>query len=168
METRARGERQPGRGGSIQIKYGRMGVHYSVFPMGHETREWLVEDGVVDETVRDGRLPTPRELVQAAGALAEVDVEIAGDPPSGILLSSGQAWAQVNLTDPQGMDLPVEFSFEKGTPELIVRLLVALTNVTGTLALVADTGDEPVVIAEDDEVASVLARWDEASRSFGE
>lgn len=143
-----------------------MGVLYTVVPLEGEVRAWLVDQDVDAPTDQDGRPATPRELIATANSLDGVDAQLTGDPTTQIFLSGESRedlWTLVNLTDPQGPDRPVEFWFEKGSPELIVRFLAALASMTGPLVLIADTGDKPTVISARVEASVVLEAWEHTS-----
>lgn len=143
-----------------------MGVLYTVVPMADEVRAWLIDQDVDAPTDQDGRPATPRELIATANRLDGVDAQLTGDPTTQIFLSGESRedlWTLVNLTDPQGPDLPVEFWFEKGSPELIVRFLAALAGTTGSLVLIADTGAKPTLITPGLHASAVLEAWEHTS-----
>jgi hypothetical protein len=131
-----------------------VGVLYSVFPLDAKSRTGLARYGVKDVPVEDGRNPTPADVREALAELSEfraddevataseswcVTVELAGAPEEG-------PWTHLRASPYVAENEPVELSFEKGWPDLVVRIMARLAERCGTLVLVPDTGEAPLVV----------------------
>ena len=145
-----------------------MGVLYSVAPLDNGLRDALPGMGVLRAPAANGRHPTPQELRSVLADLkgykatfndpAEVgdtwqaSIEDAHDPESG-------PWTLLNVSEYKGEFEAAEMWFEKGWPDLIVTILVAVTAYTGPLVLLADCGGVPLVIQQGDDPEQLYRSW---------
>lgn len=143
-----------------------VGVLYSVLPLNDQVRVWLDNEGLEYPRGVEGRRPSPRELAEAAASVDgfKTDESTGKDwwqlSVSGTTDPSREAWTLVNALKFAGRDTPCEFYFEKGWPDLIVKIVRALAAVTGPVVLVPDTGCGPAVIHADVDVESLLETWE--------
>lgn len=132
-----------------------MGVLWTVLAtVDSETKEWVDSFGV-EFDCENSRYPTGSEIITALESLSNnYDISITdngiGYNWQAFICSKKGAdhgpWTLLNITKFQGLEKENEFHFEKGFPELIEIILKKLTPICGTLALVPDTGDDPVII----------------------
>lgn len=131
-----------------------MGVMWTVWPLDDQMCAWLDEQQV-SYSKAPSRFPTGAEIKKAVGSLDGYSVEVndngVGAPwqASIVHASSGDSgpWALLNITTYSGDDEPQQLWFEKGWESLITEILQKLVYVCGPLALIADSGGKPVVIA---------------------
>ncbi len=155
-----------------------MGVLYSVLPYDARMREAVKKLGYAGPFPGgEGRNPTPAEIRHVVagldgfkasyndpptmGQLWQVTVEDALDPDTG-------RWTLVNMSKYAGENVPEDIWFEKGWPDLIVRILLRLATTCGALVVVPDTGEAPLVVAVGDEEEDLLARWEHTAGSVNE
>ena len=138
-----------------------MGVIYIVHPLDDEVCPWLDEQGVrYPESSSPSRHPTPAEVRTSTvevnnpevGGLWQADIYHAKDPESG-------GWTLANVLDYAGEHEPTSLGFEKGWPELIIRILIPVTEATGPLVLIPDTGEAPVVLAAGMRPEEIVNGW---------
>jgi hypothetical protein len=153
-----------------------MGVIYLLCPLDAEVRASLSIYGVSDEGWPDGRNPRLTEvravLDRMTGTRAEyqeapkrgqpwgISVEDSTDPENG-------PWTELR-TLKYDEDQPTDFYFEKGWPELIVRIVSRLAATCGTLCIFPDTGEPPVIVPAGADPDHLLASWERTSQFWGE
>jgi hypothetical protein len=144
-----------------------MGVLYSVFPLDDQLRNYLDSEGIsFPDSVPAGRHPKPGEIKAVLGALEGYEIEYSGGGLGeiwqafvGHASEPDREWTLVNVLDYAGDDVPRSLHFEKGWPELIVRILVGLSRSCGTLVLVPDTGETPLIVTPETEPQSAVTLW---------
>ena len=130
-----------------------MGILWTVWPLDEKMCAWLDETGVAYPDVAS-RFPTGREIKEVVAGLVDFDVEITdnglGAAWQAFVVSRAGGdtgpWTLLNVSEYSGDDQPQELWFEKGWESLITSILAALAVRAGPLVLIADTGDDPVVI----------------------
>ena len=142
-----------------------MGVLYSAFPVDKEVREWLTEEGI-PTPASEGRSPTPDQLATALNTLDDQNVEFnigsgvwhayISDPDS----PDTGAWTLLNVMDYTEPDEPCTFYFEKGSPELIVKVVHRIAQQCGAIAIVPDTGCPPAVVEPGSNIDDIIATWE--------
>ena len=146
-----------------------MGVLYSVLPLDARTRKALAQYGVTEVPAEEGRNPTPAEVRGTLGELPGyrvqyetpsiedgswgATVEDAANPEEG-------PWTHLRSREYAGEREPIELGFEKGWPDLIVRIVVRLTEACGTLVIVPDTGEAPLVVSRGSDSEVLLRTWE--------
>jgi hypothetical protein len=142
-----------------------VGVLYSAFPINDEVREWLADEGISAPKL-DGRAPTPNEIKAALETLddqavsynigqgvwqAQIDDE--SSPETG-------PWTLLNVLEFTDVDEPCRFYFEKGWPELIVKVVHRIAQISGPIAIVPDTGCPPAVVDSNSNIDDVIGTWE--------
>lgn len=130
-----------------------MGILWTVWPLDDGMREWLDDQNVVYPD-RPSRFPTGSEIKSVLATLSNHDIEIndngLGVPwQASIIHKTGgdnAPWTLLNISAYSGDDLSQELWFEKGWESLITEILQQLSVACGPLVLIADTGNEPVVV----------------------
>ncbi|KAI9131394.1 hypothetical protein ON05_027630 [Acaryochloris sp. CCMEE 5410] len=141
-----------------------MGVLYSAFPVTSEVREWLAEEGHSVPRA-NGSPPTPNQLQMALETLTDHSVSFN---------TSGGVW-QAQINDPNSLedgpwtivkvlkytspDEPCEYFFEKGWPELIIKVAQRIAQQCGPIAIVPDTGCPAVIVEADSDVDDIISTW---------
>ena len=100
-------------------------------------------------------IPTGREIKDVIAALSGFDIEIIDNGVGGLwqadivskLGGDQGGWTLLNIEEYSGDDEEQELWFEKGWESLIKSILKELSKKSGPLALIPDTGDEPIVIS---------------------
>lgn len=150
-----------------------MGVIYSVCPLDVDGRDLLLSYGVTGGPWPDGRNPRVSEIRRILDGLSEFEADYDPSPspgrPWGVLIShrtrpDEAPWAHL-CTLNYDPTLPTEIYFEKGWPELIVRIVVALAEVCGSLCVFPDTGEAPLVAHPGSNAETLLATWEHTSSS---
>jgi hypothetical protein len=152
-----------------------MGVIYIVHPLDDDVRPWLDEQGVpYPELSGPSRHPTPAEVRTSmealdgytvdvnssdVGGLWQADIYHTEDPESG-------GWTLANVLNYAGDHEPTSLGFEKGWPELIVKILVPITEFTGPLILIPDTGEAPVVISAELSPEEIVNGWEHTNETL--
>ncbi len=144
-----------------------MAVGYSVVPLDNQIRDHLRDVGLETWPGEDGRRATPAEL-RAAIARSGLTLETHGTWDarsaswSGTISSAGRddaPWAEVVLSGVRGDTEPVDLGFDRGWSDLIVRLLVALAEISGPLVLFDDAGSPPLLITSRTSPEEALLQW---------
>ena len=129
-----------------------MGTLYTVVPLGKQCADWLDTEGVSHPPVSDmPRYPTPREILEELHCLPDCTVSFDSDAQthewSAQIDAAAGAWAQIRIRDFMSDDLPHEFYFSKGSPEVVFLVTERLARRCGTFVVVDDSGCRPVVVA---------------------
>jgi hypothetical protein len=138
---------------------------YSVYPLVEEIKSWLDEMSVVYPSSHEGRNP---ELTEIQSALAQLDGYSvkASAPEIGktwqALIENTQGpeengWALLNII--QLAEGPNEFYFEKGWPDLIVKITHLISRASGPLVLICDAGDPPLVVTAEADPVALFEGW---------
>ena len=138
---------------------------YSLFPLSEEMRSWLDEQSIAYPLNVESRNPL---LTEAQSVLAQLD----GYKVEETAVSVGKFWQAFiqDKKDPEHKgwatlnilsltDGPNEMYFEKGWPDLIIRITVLLSRHTGPLVLFCDAGDPPLVVTADDDPELLYESW---------
>ena len=141
-----------------------MGVMYSVFPLQAELCEWLDEQGVAYPDA-PSRNPTLDELKAVIAARpqwhAEVSAEIMGKSWNALLTGVPEAehepWCVLQIIALQPGEN--EFYFENGDPVMILDFLIGLCKFTGSLVLISDAGDLPLLVQAGDSAQVLFDDW---------
>ena len=142
-----------------------MGAMYSVYPLVAEIKPWLDEMSVEYPPSPEGRNP---HLAEIQSALAQLEGYSIKDTTAEIgktwqaLIESTQGpeengWALLNII--QVTDGPNEFYFEKGWPDLIVKITHLISSFSGPLVLICDAGDPPLVVSADADPSALYEAW---------
>jgi len=146
-----------------------VGVTYGVHPMDQRLRAGLPEYGLADVQYPDGRNPRLTEihrvLEELSGFKAEYDPAPAKGHSWGVTIEDAVQpekgpWAHLRTLHYSSEDEFIEIYFEKGWPDLIVRIVAALAAICGTLCIVPDTGDAPLVIPAGADAEALLRTWE--------
>lgn len=135
-----------------------MGVLWVVLPVVTPMREYLDKLGIVYPQ-DSSRLPTGAEIKGALAMLEGYQVEVTDCGPRksfDAFISSPEEWTSLVVYDFTGDDAEQRLSFSKGHVSLILRVLKLLTPSCGPLALIADTGDDPIVVSRQGELTGGL------------
>src|SRR5262245_58999485 len=132
-----------------------MGVYYLVEPYDDEEREWLeAEVAMLPKGKQRSRNPTPSEIRQVLDALDGFKTEYNVSAKKKIWQAMVQGtkgpdkkrWAALEIEKWGGTEeRRYKLSFEKGDPEVVVRILHGLSAHTGPL-LVAPDSYPPMVV----------------------
>ena len=145
-----------------------MGVLYIVVPLTDEVTGWLEKLGINYPNQCSSRNPFGSEIVSTLDGLTQLSIEYSGEA----IGSNWQAtvcskqdpargpWTLLNIRSFKEFDAENEICFEKGHPNLIVEILHRLTQSTGPLVLVPDTGEDPLVIQPTLSPESMLSSWE--------
>lgn len=145
-----------------------MGILYTVVPLEGRIRGALPGLGVHRVPCDDGRNPTPAEIRSVLADLDGYKVTYSDPPTIGCTWQAmveyahdpeNKGWTLLNATEYRGADAPTEIWFEKGSTDLVVRILVRLAAETGPLVLFADCGGPPLIIRGDDEPSELHRTW---------
>ncbi len=145
-----------------------MGVIYVPLPLSPKLHDSLRAEGIAFP-LENGRNPTPAELRTALGKLDGITVEYNTPPLGGTWQADlttnadpqGGPWTLLNVSDFQGEHVPQSISFEKGWPDLVIRVLCALVPITGPFVLVSDAGEGPLVISRGASPTALVNSWNE-------
>src|SRR5947209_3884752 len=106
-----------------------MGALYVVVPLNDECAAWLDSAGIRHPVPSPrNRNPTPEEIVRVLAELPEYKFEVRRNREqhswyafvSWALNPSEGPWTEIALREYRGEDLPHEFYFTKGWPEIIL------------------------------------------------
>ena len=142
-----------------------MGVLYSAFPVTGEVREWLAEEGHAVPQA-NGSAPTPNQLQTALETLTDQSVSF--NISEGVWqaqiddLKSPEdgPWTMINVLKYTSPDEPCEYYFEKGWPELIIKVAHRIAQQCGPIAIVPDTGCPAAVVEADSDIHHVISTWE--------
>jgi hypothetical protein len=140
-----------------------MGTLYVVVPSDPELRAWLRESDLPVPDDADGRLPTNDEIRAALSTLRDYTIEFrdeerehvaeisfSGDPQAG-------PWASFSF--PKSRDLTPEeesLTFRRGSSEVMIPVLLELSRSSGPLALIPDSGADPLLVWSGANVAELI------------
>lgn len=143
-----------------------MSAMYSLFPLTEEMMSWLDEQSIAYPKNAESRNPLLNEIRSALVLLGEsykvketksslgeswqAFIQDAHDPEN-------KGWAILNIISLT--DGPNEMYFEKGWPDLIVKITVNLSQLTGPLVLMCDAGDPPLVVTSDADPVALYESW---------
>jgi hypothetical protein len=141
-----------------------VGLLYTAWALEPQLVSWLETLGI--RPSGPSRNPTPREVRAALESLEDFTVRyelVNGDywtawvkhrqnPEDG-------PWTLVHISQIGGDDEERRVWFEKGHPDLIVRIIERLTHSCGTLVLTCDAGGTPIVITPGTNPARALDAW---------
>ncbi len=141
-----------------------MSVLYSTFPINDDVRKWLTEEGLPTPAT-DGRAPTPNEIKKALETLDDqavsynisegvwqAQIDDLDSPTTG-------PWTMLNVLEFKDSDEPCKFYFAKGWPELIVKVVHRIAQISGPIAIVPDTGCPPAVVESTSSVENIISTW---------
>jgi hypothetical protein len=139
-----------------------LGILYAVIPLTPDLHGWLCELGVSFPPVLTGRDPTPREIRNATGAMRHLNVSYNGDDrfTQACIESPCGDGTTLNIGKQSDPDSPCDCGFSKGSPRIIVEVVLRLSSAAGPLLLMPDTGDAPVVITPEKTIDEILAEWE--------
>lgn len=142
-----------------------MGVIYIPLPIEGEVKKWLEDLNVTFPKDVDSRFPTLNEIKdvfskferfnivyaeEKIGAFWEIAIE--GKDQNG-----KEIWA--NLTIQKLSESLNPFTFEKGSPELVINIISKLAKYTGAFALTTDSGEDPIIITDSIDTSSLHSTW---------
>ena len=118
---------------AAKVSASQTGVFYSAFPINSEVREWLIEEGIHPPDT-DGHAPTPQQLLAALETLD--DQVVSFNIREGVWQAQihdthapeAGPWAMINVLGYTSSDEPCKFCFEKGWPELIIKVVHRILN----------------------------------------
>lgn len=129
-----------------------MGVVYIPLPLDADIKQWLNEENMAYPEDKPSRLPSLEEIKNVLSGLEGFDISFSEE-------KTGKLWevlVEENNKKPQKQWTTLviqelrkennEFVFEKGSPELILKILIKLTKYTGALLLATDSGHKPIII----------------------
>ena len=146
-----------------------MGVIYSVFPLDDKFRAALSEYDQQDEGWPDGRNPSIAEVRHALDGLIGFKADFEPTPVSGGAWGATiedathpeeGPWTTLRTLNYIDEAVPTEIYFEKGWPDLIVSTVARLAKTCGTLCLVPDTGEAPLVVHSGADPIHLLNAWE--------
>ncbi|MFZ6876428.1 hypothetical protein ACO0LF_30620 [Undibacterium sp. Di27W] len=131
-----------------------MGILWTVWPLDEQMKSWLVETGI-DYPDTKSRFPTGIEIKSALSQLKNYDVNITdngiGHTWQAMINKKEEAmeseWTVLNISEYSGDEHPQKLWFEKGWESLIHQILHNIVPYCGPLVLIADSGDDPVIIS---------------------
>jgi len=145
-----------------------MGVFYLVEPFDDEQREWLEEAGVeIPEDAGKGRNPTPAEIREVCDALEGFGVEYKSSGKNkfwqadvtGNTKPTRNRWTLLNINNWGGSETRrYKIMFEKGDPDVIIKIVHGLSAKCGPLMIVPDSY-EPIVVWAEADVKKLLKQW---------
>lgn len=145
-----------------------MGVIYVAYNLDGESRKFLAEYEI-QCPFEDSRLPTPSEFKDTILNLENVAFDHQLNPDGSWnahieRLSDSEnrdgPWTSAWIHEFRGDYDPCVIVFEKGQPEFIVEILSKLATKTGTLILVPDTGQVPLLILPFCDVKKTISAWE--------
>ncbi|WP_428382054.1 hypothetical protein [Nevskia ramosa] len=119
-----------------------MSDSFSVVPLNSETRQWLATQGLASLPSHDGRSATLEELVSALATLPEVSISSVNEScfPDGELSTKTGLHTELIINERNNDEGLCEFHFRGGHPELIERIVFALSKHVGPLFIYAHSG----------------------------
>ena len=142
-----------------------MGTLYTVLPLDQKCCEWLDTEGVSHPAPSDTpRYPTPREIAEVLRHLPDSTVSIHSDAPTQEWTAqvdvAGGAWTQIRVRGFASDDVPHEFYFSKGWPEMVFTITERLARRCGTFVIVDDSSVRPVVVAAGSDPKDLIRHYD--------
>ena len=141
-----------------------MGVIYVVAPIDDEVAEFLRSESiVVPHEASKG--PLFRDIQDAISGLDGYSVE--SDPYAVGASWDAQiasrvdqySWTRATVQKLAPADHPQSLAFHKGSPELVVAIVLRLSQACGPLVLFTDSGDSPLVVSPQDDIENLLKFW---------
>jgi hypothetical protein len=144
-----------------------MGVLYTITPTTGEVADWLVDTGVTLPVGSASRFPLIAEIRDVLDSLegftSAYDDNGIGSSWQAMIMSiedpESGAWTRLNITCQKDPSEPQDIWFEKGYPELIVRIVSRLAEMCGTLVVIPDTGCPPLVVLSGADPIDLCAHW---------
>ena len=143
----------------------KMGVFYAAFPLDDNSREWLDDEGVAYPK-EDGTAPTPNQLKKILSKLDghlvefnikkgvwQADVSTPESPDQ-------SPWTLLDVMDYCDAKTPCRFGFDKGSPELVIKIAHRIAQLCGPIVVAPDTGCAPVVVEADSDVEQIVQSWE--------
>lgn len=159
---------QATRSRTLVEKKKEMGVLYHVGALTPEIVAWLEEIDVEIPDSAKSHLPDLITIRAVLDSLPHVTVDYTDNGIGNSWQSfacEGPAtepsrWTLLNISERGPEETPQEFWFEKGFPELIIEILVRCASDCGTLVLVPDTGDAPLLIPPSATASDLVSSWE--------
>ena len=146
-----------------------MSVTHVVVPLGPSLHDYLDAEGASYPS-EVGRRPSLLEVRAAIAVLPDVtaafDVPLPGGTWTATLETDpaqpSHDWAVITAHPFNDEASGYDIAFERGSPELIVSVIHALSSITGPLVLVPDSGEAPLVVSPHHTVPGLLSSWADA------
>ena len=146
-----------------------MSVTHVVVPLNPSLHDYLDAEGAAYPS-EVGRRPSLLEVRAAIAVVPNVtavfDVPLPGGTWTATLETApsqpSHAWAVITAHPFNDEASGYDIAFERGSPELIVSVLHALSSITGPLVLVPDSGEAPLVVSQQQTVPALLSSWADA------
>ena len=143
-----------------------MAEAFILIPLDDGLVDWLGEFDIPAPSQYSSRHPSPRELL-AAAKLPGYSVVPSGPTPLGAwhievsseIEPSSRPWAFLTVQPFTDMDTPSSTTFERGWPEVILPIALALQPIIGPFVIQSTSGSTPLLIAADTTYASALEKW---------
>ena len=145
-----------------------MGVFYLVEPFEDEQREWLEEAGVeMPQDAGKRRNPTPAEIRAVCDSLEGFGVEYNSSAKNkfwqanveGNTKATRNRGTLLNIDNWGGSESRrYKIGFEKGDPDVSLKIVHGLTGKCGPLMIVPDS-DEPIVVWAEADVKKLARQW---------
>jgi hypothetical protein len=131
-----------------------MGVIRLVLPLDTMLVNWLDELRIVHPPIsRRSSAPTPNDVRFAIAAINGCTFTECRNKESHTIYmdiwSPDGTGTEACLSGIESEDSPCKLSFHKGCDELVLKVVQSLSKSCGTLVIVEDTGDKPMVVASD-------------------
>ena len=143
-----------------------MSEAFILLPLDDSLVDWLGEFDIVAPSAYSSRHPSPRELLAAAELPGYCAVPSGPTPlgswhiqVSSLLEPSSSPWAFLTVQPFTDMDTPSSTTFERGWPEVILPLALALQPFIGPFVIQSTSGSTPLLIAADTTYASAYEQW---------
>lgn len=150
---------------------------YGLYPLDQRFRAALPEYGLPDPPYPDGRNPSLKDVRQVLDHLPGFRAEYEPPPTRprswGVTIEDAMhpedgPWAHLRTLRYRPEDQSTDFYFEKGWPDLIVRIVAQLASLCGTLCIVPDTGEAPLIVPAGVDPDHLLNAWEHTRPASGD
>ena len=145
-----------------------MGCIYSIAPIDIEVVESVHVIGL-------NELPEPSRMMEitAKSVIEAIECLDGFSFKTGVMDKFWQAIFENDLNEEEYSTIngfgyendtsPMAITFEKGDPKTIVMLVKELSSVYGAIAIVPDTGDDPIVVNHNTNISQINKEWPHAA-----
>ncbi|WP_039850529.1 hypothetical protein [Grimontia indica] len=142
-----------------------MGAIYFVFPIEEEMAAWLTEEAIEFPKGMASRNPFLSEIKSALSSLDSFSVEFSdetlGEPWQANIEHEkdleNKGWALMNIGALHKSQNKIYFS--SSWPEVILKILIKLTETTGPLVVICDSDWVPLVVEQAADANKLMEKW---------
>ncbi len=137
-----------------------MAASHTVLTITREAEDWLKEKGISYTMPSSGsRFPAPNEIRNVLDRLEDCKTEytVSEQTWQAVVSDAQKRWTSLVVLEFHRQtgeeEIPHEFYFEKGWPELMEKILKKLSELCGPFVLVPNDNMEPILIIPDADAA---------------